>query len=122
MAIKHLTAVLLLLASQCANAWSEADTQRQTGYFILHVIDWGQTLDISESCTSGGTYYETNPILGECPSRGEVNRYFLLTGLAHYGISRVLSPTQRRWFQYVTIGIESAVVAHNFNIGIRVEF
>lgn len=119
-AIRYLTASLLLCASMSAHAWSEADTKRETTYLILHAIDWVQTLDISGQCPD--RFVETNPILGECPSRGEVNRYFLLTGIAHYGVARLLPPKQRRWFQYITIGIEAGVVAHNLNIGLHVRF
>lgn len=134
---------ILLAVSAPVQAWSEADTRRQVGYFVLHTIDWGQTLDISGKCSrteigrqiviSDGElaiqtrykqpeHLESNPILGKCPSRGEVNRYFLLTGLTHYGISRALPQPYREWWQHVTMTFEAGVVEHNLNVGIRMRF
>ena len=46
----------------------------------------------------------------------------LLTGLAHYGISRALPSGYRKWWQRVTIAVEAGVVAHNFSIGVNVRF
>jgi len=114
--MRYLVFVLLLCLSVPAHAWSEADTRRQVGYFVLHTIDWGQSLGQYDE------YSETNPILGSHPSRGDVNRYFLLTGIAHYGISRSLPPAYRKWWQRVTIGVQAGAVAHNFSIGVDVRF
>lgn len=98
--------------------WSEADTRRQVVYTALHVIDWGQTLHTAES----DDYYERNPVLGENPSRGEVNTYFALTGLAHYAVSRALPPRYRRVWQYVTITNQAVAVGNNFRIGVKIRF
>lgn len=114
----RLLILIIALIPSVSFAWSEEDTQRQLTYTTLHVIDWGQTLDIAES----EEYYETNPILGRNPTRGEVNRYFLLTGLAHYGISRMLPPKHRKWWQRATIAVESGIVSHNIMIGVNIQF
>jgi len=86
---------------------------------LLHVVDWGQTLWIADP-KNGRT--ETNLILGEHPSRGEVNQYFLLSGIAHVAIANWL-PTKtelfgitmnpRRIWQATRIGIEIDVVNGN---------
>lgn len=142
MATRYLIAAMLLLQTPNALAWSEADTKRQMAYTALHIIDWGQTLDISDRCgervtvtefiDDSGTHItrttrtreetEANPFLGTCPSRGEVNTYFLLSGVAHYAISRALPRPYREWWQYATITLEAGVVAHNFRAGIHVRF
>jgi hypothetical protein len=121
MMTRMVTICLILFASP-AVAWDRADTQRQAAYFVLHAIDWGQTLDISHDCRSGFNRWEHNPILGTCPDRGEVNAYFLGTAVAHYVIARSLSPEWRRRFQYVTIGFQAGTVASNFKIGLQVRF
>lgn len=120
--MKVILLVVLLVVSAPVYAWSEADTRRQAGYFVLHTIDWMQTLDISQNCRNGRDRYERNPALPSCPDRGEVNRYFLLTGVAHYGISRALPQPYRKWWQRVTIAVQVGTVAHNASIGLRVRF
>lgn len=142
----RLFVLLLLLCPAVASAWSEADTKRQVAYTTLHIIDWGQTLDISNRCEpdtrttendyktlpggSNQTTTETdppevnelNPHLGSCPSRSEVNRYFLVTGLGHYAVSRMLPSPYRKWWQRVTIAVEGATVAHNISVGVRIRY
>jgi len=120
-------AVLGLLSGPAAAEWTTADTAREVTYLGLHVADWGQTLDIAEN----DDFYETNPVLGKQPSRGEVNRYFALTGLTHVAISAVL-PNEatfmshdwnpRASWQYVSIAVEGSTVYRNYKIGIRIEF
>lgn len=89
-------------------------------------IDYGQTLDIA----SNPQWKETNPILGEHPTRSEVTRYFAVAAVLHPTISALL-PTDkclgpvcdwRKAWQWVTIGVEAGYVAHNYSLGIRTDF
>jgi hypothetical protein len=114
--------ICLILFASPAVAWSEADRNREIGYLVLHAIDWGQTLDISHDCHNGRERWEHNPVLGTCPSRSNVNRYFLATGIAHYAVARSLPPKWRRVFQHVTIGMQLGTVASNWKIGLTVRF
>jgi len=118
MATRYAIAILLLCASTSALAWSEADTKRELAYLTLHTIDWSQTLDIAES----DEFFERNQVLGSHPDRGEVHRYFVLTGLTHYGISRALPPNYRKWWQRITIATRAGYVAHNISIGVEFRF
>ena len=125
MAIRNSTLLLCLFLVSPAHAsdWftplTDADKVRLGIYAVTHVIDWGQTLYISEHPTE---HYEFNPLLPDHPTRGEVNRYFVATGLIHYGIVRALPREYRPWFQWFTISFNSALIAHNAQVGIRVEF
>lgn len=125
MAYRYLVLLLALVASP-AFAWSTGDTVLESGYLTLHVIDWGQSLQISHFCNSSDpeqrNYYESNPILGSCPSRGAVNRYFLIGGIAHYAISRALPQPYRRLWQFVSIGMEAHSVSGNFDLGLKIRF
>jgi len=119
-----ITLVILLslfLASTSANAWSKKDTYWEAAYLTTHLADWGQTLDIARQCESG-TYYETNPVMGKCPSAQTVNAYFLATALLHYGAAHMLPPKYRRMFQIGTIGMELSYIANNASIGLNVNF
>lgn len=115
--------VLLLSCPAHADEWTRADTYREVAYLALHVADWGQTLYISDHPRE---FHENNPILGSHPSRGEVNTYFIATGLLHpvvsYGLKKYAPPGWSEAWQYVTIGIEVGAVANNLSIGIGFGF
>ena len=111
----------LFFVSPVANAWSKKDTYWEAAYLTTHLADWGQTLDISSQCSSGA-YYETNPVMGKCPSAQTVNAYFVATALLHYGAAHMLPPKYRRMFQAGTIGMELSYIANNASIGLNVSF
>ena len=113
------TLILLLSSPVYAIDWSKEDTAREVVWQILHVVDWGQTLDIARQPHK---YHELNPILGKHPSVGKVNTYMALSAVAHLGISLALPKEYRKWFQYLTIGATGSLVVHNFNIGLKVRF
>lgn len=99
--------------------WTKTDSLYQISYSLLHVMDWGQTLEISRN---PDRWEETNPILGEHPSTGSVNTYFATTLLAHAAISYLLPGEYRRIWQVLWIGIEGGTVVRNYSIGIRCQF
>lgn len=77
------------------------------------------------------SYYEINPLLGKNPSRHEVNLYFLISSLVHVGGAIVLPKTveikgmniyPRRIWQYTFISISSALIFHNYQLGLSIEF
>lgn len=125
--------IMLLYGSHvCAAEWfsdfDKNDLMWQAGSTFVTVLDWGTTLDIVDRPDE---FHETNWYLGEHPSRGKVNKYFAIVIAANWGIAWAL-PTDaeilnyhvkpRRWFQYVWVGAETAVVAHNLSIGLRFNF
>lgn len=113
--------MLLLTLTGNANAWSKKDTYWEAAYLMTHLADWGQTLDIASQCESGA-YYETNPVMGKCPSVQTVNAYFLGTALLHYGTAKLLPRKYRRMFQAGTIGMELSYITNNASIGLNVKF
>ncbi len=114
-------AVFLLSTSSPALSadWSNTDKQRQTVYTILHLVDWGQSRHVAKN---PDLFYETNGVLGRHPDPGRVDRYFALTLAAHYFIADWLPPKARSWFQRGTIVLETGAVAHNFQLGVRIDF
>ena len=112
-----LVLTLLPMASANADDWTTADTWRETGWQVLNIIDWGQTLYIQDN----DVYWEGNPFLGKNPTEKEIHAYFILGGIGHYGISKWLSPKNRGVWQYITIGFGVGTVWHNYQIGIRVD-
>lgn len=89
---------------------------------VVHAIDYGQTLAISDSCNSGGTYHEKNPILGRCPSRMEVSRYFAATAAAGVLLHYLLPEEYKPALSWAWLGIGVGTVARNYSIGVRIGF
>lgn len=131
--MKKIIFALCLLFSSSSYAFDKLEAT----YLALHAIDWAQTREIRPgnrkcdysyrtetfyNCTGSIEYRETNPILGNHPTSAQVNLYFAATAIAHVLIADALPSDYRKAFQYVTIGIESAVVVRNYQIGIRVGF
>jgi hypothetical protein len=118
-----IAAVLFLILLPCSarafDAWSKQDVAMEAGYAALHIIDWGQSLNVA---AHPDQYHEINPIMGEHPSRGRVNLYMASSLLAHIGITHVLPAKCRPYFQGITIGIKAGVVANNLSVGLRLGF
>lgn len=112
-----LAATLLLATPVHAGEWSLQDTQRQSAYLVLHTLDWSQTRWMVRN-----DHEEVNPIMGRSPSVSEVDRYFVATAVLHTVISYHLSPPWRKRWQRITIAVEATTVAHNANVGVRIEW
>ena len=120
-------ALLLVSTPTFADEWSRADIYRETTYLAIDAIDLAQTHSLARQqydarYTKGYQYIERNPILGEHPSVDRVDAYFALTALAHVGITHLLPAKWRAPWQYVTIGFEGGLVAHNYSIGVSAKF
>ena len=121
----------IIIASPCfaweIDPWSGADIALEAVTVGLFLVDWGQTLDITER----DGYYEKNAYLGKDPSRGKVNKYFALSCLAH-GLVTWALPVKceifgfrfnpRRIWQCGYIGYQCSVVHGNIEAGVRVSF
>jgi hypothetical protein len=128
--------VLLILASPCQalDEWDKTEIGMEIVYVGLHIVDWGQTLDIENH----PGLHENNPILGKHPSRGKINAMFA-TGLilqpiiAHYapdigglaeditGLDLGSKHWRKAWIGS-GIMIEAGCVANNIHVGIGASF
>ncbi len=125
MVARNFLLVILLssisLLSPKAIAWDWDDTAMESLYMAAHIADWGQTRDIAQQCGEG-SYAETNPIIGRCPSIGRVNSYFFATALLHAGVAKMLPKKYRRIFQAGTLGMQIGYISNNASIGLKVNF
>lgn len=100
-------------------SWTAGDTILQLTFSAVHAMDWSQTLYIARNpCTD----HETNPVLGEHPSKGRVNSYFASTLVLHTAISYVLPKPYRTIWQVVWIGGQAVTVKRNIDVGIKIHF
>lgn len=120
--------VVLVLLLLCSCSWNREEIVMETTWQVLHVLDWGTTLDIA---ARPDEFYEMNPILGEYPSRGQVNAYMFTGAILHPIVTHLLpreadilgkDTHPRRLFQAITIGMSGACVVNNFSIGLKLNF
>lgn len=107
---------LLIYTPVFASDWTKADTAREVAWEVLHLVDWGQTLDIARNPQR---FYEINPTLGRHPSVGKVNLYMGAWAVAHPVVSYILPKKYRLYWQWGTIFVTTGCVINNQIIGVR---
>jgi len=99
--------------------WTKADTARQLAYMTVLAVDAGQTADIQNH----DDLVEKNPVIsgmfGDNPTSGQTAAYFVGAGVAHYAVSAMLKPKYRKYWQSVTLSLNTAVVANNYQLGLK---
>lgn len=124
-----LVALIALLSVTAARAdWNKDEVITEIFWQVLHVVDWGQTRYIA---THPNEYREMNPILGDHPSKREVDIYMACGAVLHPIIVGLLPRrtdilgfefSPRGIFQKSSVAITGGLVGHNFYLGIGVEF
>lgn len=99
--------------------FSDDDKARQKAILATQLIDMLQTKYIADN---PDRFYEKNPILGEHPSEGDVEKYFVACMLGNYLLSRALPPKLRPYFQNLSIGTQRNMITNNANLGIGFKF
>jgi hypothetical protein len=129
--VKKIAILLVLIFPVLANAgeinkdkwwgekWSKQDYALEATWQVIHLMDWGTTLDITRHPDQ---YKELNPILGEHPTREEVNLYMFSGALLHAGVTHILPPKYRPYFQGITIGMSGVCVLNNLSVGLQIKF
>ena len=79
-------------------------------YVAVACMDWHQTLHIAGDPDE---YSENNPLMRGDPSRSRVNLVFVTGLITHAAVTLLLPKEYRGYFQWATIGFESAFVLHN---------
>lgn len=108
-----------LIAASIASAHAE---DLLVPALVAHAADWSQTMAISESCHSDGLFHETNPILGECPDKADVTKYFVTSAAVMTAAHYLLPKEYAKWTDRVWVAVEVGAVAHNAAIGIRFSY
>ena len=99
--------------------WSKRDYTLQATWTVLHIVDWGQTLDIAKNPDK---FHENNPFIGEHPSVGKVNLYMGSGIFINPLITHVLPSKWRPYFQGLSIGVTTGCVVNNYRVGLHVNF
>jgi len=121
--------LILISCTTVHYKWTKADKIGQVMALTALTADWLQTRYIA---SHGNEYRETNFILGEHPSKGQVNAYF--AGLAAFNVGAsmilpskivigddvVLKP-RLMWQTSTFLGHGYAVIS-NYNLGVGMEW
>jgi hypothetical protein len=126
--------IILLILSLCACSsysykWTKADKVGQVMVLGAMTMDWLQTKYIA---THGNEYRETNPMLGDHPSKGQVNAYFAGLAAFNVGMSALLPSKivinddivfrpRLMWQTSTFLGHGWAVIS-NYNLGVGMEW
>ena len=119
---RYLAALLLILAAPTATAsdkWDTVDFALLTTATTALMLDWGQTRRISRNPDE---YYETNSLLGDHPSTGDVDKHFAAVMLGTIVIADFLPSAYRKTWLGIITAVEVGYVSQNYQIGIRAEF
>jgi hypothetical protein len=149
MALVHWKAALFIACAALgslahAEEWQTTDKALLGGALALLAIDWSQTRDLARRqaytrqecedpgfratpyapyvCEQKAVYHELNPLLPHHPTTGDVDRYFALATAATVGLAYVLPTTYRRYLLGGVVVVETVIVLHNRQVGLRVSF
>ncbi len=117
-----ISTTLLLLVTGCAHyqpdPWRGEDTAMLIGASVPLAIDWLQTKEI----TRNPEMTETNPILGEDPSQGAIDGYFVASWAGIAGIAYLLPEDMRAIWLGGVFMVEVFCVGHNVSAGVTIKF
>ncbi len=119
---RHLIAWLLILAAPTVAAsdkWDKVDIALLATAAVVDTIDWGQT---RYTARNPDRFYEQNPILGDHPKIGEVDKYFAVTMLGTALIADLLPGNYRKLYLGYCITYELVVLRGNFQAGVKLDF
>ena len=101
--------------SPAEDKWTKTNTVMELSWISLHLVDWGQTLQIAKN---PNRFHERNPILGRHPSIRSVNRFMIIGLVTHVSASFVLPHDIRNFWQVTSIVVAGIIVTNNFKIGL----
>lgn len=108
---------LLALPAQ-AREWTDEELRWGAALAVTRLVDWGQTRYIAKH---PDRFREVNPLIGDNPSLGEVNRHFVVSSLLMFGAAHYL-PQHRGTILKVWVAIGVGANVHNAAIGVRIDF
>lgn len=120
---KIMVAGLVALGLNTATAqplqdWTTTDKALLGVGTALHIVDWGQTRYVVKH---PGQYRETNFMLPDHPSMGQVNAYMLGTLLLFPALAEYF-PEYRTEILGLWVASRALVVGRNYQIGIRMSW
>lgn len=102
-----------------ADEWTAPQLEKAAALATLTAADWAQTRNIARHPVR---WHETNPLLGEHPSVGAVDRHFALSAVLGAAALHALPSRYRDMALNAGLVIEATCVANNLRLGIGIKF
>lgn len=99
--------------------WTAEHKVVAAGAGVLLAADWLQTRQIAKHPDK---FHEYNPVLGEHPSQGKVNLYFLAAAGGLMLLADFLPAEYRTGLLYGVIVVQAAAVTNNLSEGISIRW
>lgn len=112
-------AVACLNKAHAAEPWSTTDKVLGTATGLAILADWAQTRQIAKNPDK---WRETNELLGEHPSVGDVNRHFLIYGATVGILAHISPPPIRKALLGGVLVYQIDLVSENYSLGIEVKW
>lgn len=103
--------------------WSKTDTAVEAVVIAAMICDWRQTREFARTPQPPNKeLYERNPFLGDNPSPGAINRFFIGGAALHVLLAVWMGPEWRHRWQGFQLGLSAVCIANNAKIGVRLKF
>ncbi|WP_374245263.1 hypothetical protein [Zoogloea sp.] len=106
-------------APALADEWTDTQVTKALALATLTAADWAQTRNIARHPVR---WHENNPLLGEHPSTGAVDRHFIAGALIGAVVLDALPTPYRDWALNAGLVLEAGCVANNLRLGIGIKF
>ena len=112
--------ILMIQARICHSAeWDAMDKVLFEGFVVLQVVD---TLQTNEIRKHSDQFRETNPFYGNPPSIARVVAVKSLLVGGTYWLVKDIDSMVRKWTLGTLDMVYVSVVAHNYQVGVRIGF
>ena len=101
-------------------SWNRSHTALASAFLVGLLIDAAQTREVARQGWSG--FRESNPLLGERPTVGQVNTYTALAGLSVLGAAAAVPPRVRPWLLGAAIAVQALTVGSSVRQGLPIRF
>lgn len=111
--------LMLSFQTHATDKWDSIDKALLVTAETMWMLDWNQTRRASNNPDK---YVEANAMLGEHPSKSEINSYMAAMMIGTAATAYLLPGAYRKiWLIGVTIS-EASFVRHNLSVGVNIKF
>lgn len=109
-----------IAALPSAVSWKSSHTALAGAFVVGLLLDAAQTRALAR----GGwtAFRESNPLLGERPTEGQVNTYTAIAGLGVLGAAAAVPPRVRPWLLGAAIAVQAFTVGGSVRNGLPIRF
>lgn len=110
--------LMLLLCCMPLTSFCSTEGRENTAAALLLLVDYIQTRNMAYDHDYRGelVYHENNPLLGEQPTKQDVDKYFLISAALYVVLQKTLPDNMATIHRRFTIALEGTCVVNNVYI------